>query len=166
MPSPGPRELHGIAAGGIDAARAMLTVLPRIDALLDRAERTVGRLDAVVSRLEDVDSQTRTVLADTEATRRRAHRFVDDVAQRIGSPELEAFASAIHDIPAIARQLDDRVVPALDTLRSVAPDLAQLLKTSRALNEIMATVPGLGRAKRRVESEDVSDRQEHGRESS
>jgi len=49
------------------------------------------------------------------------------------------------------------VVPALDALRNVGADIEQLLATSRALNEMIGTVPGLGRAKKRAESESVPD---------
>src|SRR5579875_2268925 len=118
IPAAGSSELREIAVGGISAGRAVLTVLPRIEALLDHAERTIAQLEVVVARLDNTETEVRRVVADTEATQKRADSFVRQVADRVGQSQIEKFATAIHDIPLIARQLEQRVVPALDALRN------------------------------------------------
>jgi len=55
--------------------------------------------------------------------------------------------------PDLAPQLRDQVIPMLDELQTVAPDLQDLVGTSKALNEIIGSLPGLGRVKKRAEEE-------------
>jgi hypothetical protein len=45
------------------------------------------------------------------------------------------------------------IVPVLDSLSTVAPDLHDLLDVSRELNEMLAKIPGMGRVKDRVEKQ-------------
>ncbi|WP_375481348.1 hypothetical protein [uncultured Jatrophihabitans sp.] len=43
------------------------------------------------------------------------------------------------------------LLPVLSSLRTAAPDLTELVGLSRGLNEIIGALPGLGKAKRRVD---------------
>ena len=57
----------------------------------------------------------------------------------------------IDALPAIVDKLDADILPVLDTLATVAPDLRDLLDVSKELNELIGAVPGLGRVKRNIE---------------
>ena len=59
--------------------------------------------------------------------------------------------------PLLARKLETDVIPILQTLTSVAPDLHDLLDVSRELNEMLAKLPGMGRLKKRVDEEQGLD---------
>jgi hypothetical protein len=54
-------------------------------------------------------------------------------------------------LPPIVGKLDSDILPVLDTLATVAPDLRDLLDVSKELNELIGAVPGLGRVKKRIE---------------
>lgn len=56
--------------------------------------------------------------------------------------------------------MDRDVVPTMKTLQTVAPDLTELLAVSRALNELMGSLPGMGRAKKRVDEELEREREQ------
>jgi hypothetical protein len=47
--------------------------------------------------------------------------------------------------------LEAEILPILATFGTVAPDVRDLLDTTMELNEILGSVPGLGRIKKRVE---------------
>jgi hypothetical protein len=49
------------------------------------------------------------------------------------------------------------IVPVLDSLSTVAPDLHDLLDVSRELNEMLAKIPGMGRVKDRVDKQQAED---------
>ena len=62
----------------------------------------------------------------------------------------------IDSLPSIADKLDADILPVLDTLATVAPDLRDLLDVSKQLNELIGSVPGLGRVKRKIEEDQDS----------
>jgi hypothetical protein len=141
LPVTGPRQLRELAADGVDVGRRLLSLAPRVDTVLDAVELLVERAGALVTRLELLESDGRRVLAAVDDTHDRIRTLLDrdaDTAQRV------------------LRQLDD-VLPTMGELRSVAPDLRDLLTASRALNELIGSVPGLGRAKKRIEEEREQD---------
>ena len=59
----------------------------------------------------------------------------------------------IDQLPRLADKLETDIMPILDTMATVAPDLHDLLEVSRELNEMLAQVPGLSRMKRRIDRE-------------
>ena len=59
-------------------------------------------------------------------------------------------------LPAIVDKLDADILPVLDTLATVAPDLRDLLDVSKELNELIGSVPGLGRVKKKIEEKQDS----------
>jgi hypothetical protein len=59
----------------------------------------------------------------------------------------------IDQLPLLAAKIETDVIPVLNTLTSVAPDLHDLLDVSRELNLMLARLPGMGRVKRRVDEQ-------------
>ena len=57
----------------------------------------------------------------------------------------------IDTLPDIAHKLDRDILPVLDTLGTVAPDLRDLLDVSRQLNVMLSAIPGLGRIRKQIE---------------
>ena len=103
-------------------------LLPRAVGLLDAAERLVARIEALLDAYEP---------ALRDAVPAVAH-----AGDRMAPPQFDA----------LLRELDDALAT-VRTLGTVPPDLRELLAVSRGLNELMGSVPGLGRAKRRVDEE-------------
>jgi hypothetical protein len=75
----------------------------------------------------------------------------------VTAEDVAAVAKLINDLPDIVGKLDRDILPVLDTLGTVAPDLRDLLDVSKDLNEILGSLPGLGRVKRRIEEEQERD---------
>jgi hypothetical protein len=136
LPIAPPRQLRDLAADGVAVAQGMLTMLPRLDSLLDAAAQLLDRVTTLLARIEDSDAAARQVIAEVDTTHRRVRALVD----AYGPASVRILAA-----------IDERGIPLLQTLESVAPDLSELLATSRALNEIIGAVPGLGRAKKRAD---------------
>ena len=59
--------------------------------------------------------------------------------------------------PTSCEKLDSDILPVLDTLGTVAPDLRDLLDLSRVMNELLGAIPGLGHVKRRAEEGQAED---------
>jgi hypothetical protein len=110
-----------------------------------RTDGTVARADALVGRFEPVLD---TLLPTLER-----------LAETTDPREVDALVSLVDHLPLLVGKLETEVVPILETLSTVAPDLRDLLDTSKELNEMLAKLPGMGRIKARVEhQQEIEDR--------
>jgi len=83
--------------------------------------------------------------------------IVSRIADSTSPDEVEAVVRLIDALPIIVERLDRDILPVLDTLSTVAPDLRDLLDVSRVMNELLGSVPGLGRVKKRVEEKRANE---------
>lgn len=145
-------------------------LLERIDVLLRRLETTIDRLDAVVTDLTSTGEAATTVVNNLSGLVGRAdvlashyepglHEAADAftyAATTFGREEVEAIAAYLKFLP-LLQALERDVVPVMGAMGSVAPDLSELLVTSRTLNEMLSSLPGLGRAKKRADAHEDDD---------
>ena len=75
------------------------------------------------------------------------------LAETTAPHEVDAMVELIDHLPVLARKMETDIIPVLDSLSTVAPDLHDLLDVSRELNEMLAKIPGMGRVKDRVEKQ-------------
>jgi hypothetical protein len=71
--------------------------------------------------------------------------------------EVDAMVALLDTLPNIAHKLDRDVLPVLDTLGTVAPDLRDLLDVSKQLNVMLGAIPGLGRIKKQIDERQEQD---------
>lgn len=156
-------------------------LLTRVGALLDRIEITRERADLVVVTVEATNVRAETVVAHTEPVVVRAATLVNrltplldralplldrllPVADRLepmlaqladttSGAEVDAMTRLIDLMPDVVDKLGSDILPVLDTLGTVAPDLRDLLDASRQLNQMLGAIPGLGKMKRKIEDE-------------
>lgn len=127
----GPRQLRDLAGDGVEAGKRLLTLVPRVEGLLDTAEHLLERIARLVVRLEATETATGRVVA-----------VVDSY-----TPSLERLRPLVERLAA-TWQPDD-----VERMKNFGPTMEELLATSRALNEIIGSVPGLGRAKKRADEQ-------------
>ena len=165
------------AAHGPDLARRAAALLPRAARLLDHADALLERLDALLDRLERSELQVRdvvgrvssselaarVVIGQVAQTHRRAEALLDTyepvlqhsvdtaayASERFGPEQVDSVIGYLDHQPML-RRLEEEVLPMMAGLASVAPDLKELIAVSRGLNELMGSVPGLGRARWRL----------------
>jgi ABC-type transporter Mla subunit MlaD len=166
------------AVGLVPRAAAAMT---RLEALLDRAEKTADRLDQVVARADETSQRAHAVLGTAELVTRDASRTVDGAAgvlDRVDTslvawepslrrlaPSLERFASALSPaevtaaislvdrMPLVLDHLENDVLPMLQTLDRVGPDVHELLEVADDLRRVITGLPGIGLLRRRGEDE-------------
>ncbi len=181
LPVPGPRDVWNVLERGADSVEQLLAAVPRVVALLDEAEtmltqvsRVIGQIEetqagaqAVVRRTDEVVDETEKLLARTTPLIDRLTPLLDRMepslialqptlerlAETTDPREVDALVAMIDLLPDIAAKMETHVIPVMDSLSSVSPDLHDLLDVSRELNEMLATVPGLGRMKKRIDEE-------------
>ena len=178
---PDPRQFRSLAAGGVRTTRDLLALGPRIQTALQTFEELLERLTVLLDRLADIEHQARAVLervnhvqdqakdliTETSVLGARVATVADDwspvlakvlptvsnFSETWGAAEVSALAALVRVGPPVVERLGSELIPAVDTLKTVAPDLAELVTASKTLNEIIGAVPGLGRAKKRAQEE-------------
>ncbi len=179
LPFPGPSALFGAAGRGLDAIEQAIALVPRLAAVVTEVETIAARVQAVVTNIEETQAsahaaveRTAGVVADAERLTARLGPLVDEfepslrklepvlrrLADTTDADEVAAVVAMIDLMPELVDKLNKDIVPILDTLGTVAPDLRDLLDTSKELNEMLGALPGLGRVKRRIEEkQDLED---------
>jgi len=105
-----------------------VTVAP----LTDRLAALLGRLEPPLTALQPT---------------------LDRLAETTAPHEVDAMVELIDHLPVIADKMETHVIPVMDSLSSVAPDLHDLLDVSKELNEMLGQIPGISRMKRRIDKE-------------
>lgn len=185
LPVPGPRDVWQLVERGGDALDSLLGAVPRLIALLDEAETMVGRVGGLLDRIEETRTGADAVVARTDVTVTRAEALlvsVDPLNTRLAAlldamepsltrlqptlerlaettdpHEVDALVELVDHLPALARKMETDIMPVLDSLGSVAPDLHDLLDVSRELNEMLSQVPGISRMKKRIDRQQEAE---------
>jgi hypothetical protein len=172
----------GGALALVPAAQALLArasaLVERADALLDHTELVMGRVDDVVTASEaavrEVDAVTTgadRTMAGTTGLVERADALllsVEPVARQ-GVPVLERFVHGVADkevdaalgmldrLPVLLRHVEEDVLPLLQQLEAVGPDVHAILETVQDLTERLEALPGMGLLRRRADREAEDD---------
>ena len=175
-PVPGPRDVLALVERGGEALEQLLAAAPRLGRLLDDAERLLGEVaslisriegtrrdaDALVSRAEEPVRRTNALLIGLEPSLTALQPTLERLAETTDPREVDALVGLIDHLPMVVDKLERDVLPILATLRSVAPDLHDLLDVSRELNEMLGKIPGMGRIKQRVDEQQAEAGHDHG----
>ena len=155
-------------------------VADRVDGLIDRADGIVTEIEGVIVEARgitggaaEVVESARTittgaddVMTSAGTTSRHAQelldlyrpmleraaplagKFVDDLAPE----EIDAAIALVDELPALAHHMATDILPILETLDRVGPDLHELLDVTKDLRQAIDGIPGFGFLKRRGES--------------
>jgi ABC-type transporter Mla subunit MlaD len=163
-------------AGVLDATQPLLK---RADAVLGQTQPLLTRAGKVLDETEPLAKQAGELVATTgplaelagplmqqagdlvgragglldgaEPSLRSLQPMLDRLAQTTSPAEVDAVVQFIDTLPELVQAMRDDVLPIVRTLGTVAPDVRDLLDTTKEFSEILGSLPGLGRIKRRVE---------------
>lgn len=169
VPTPG--RILELAGRTRDIAGQALDMVPRLAALLSQVEeivrilRTIDDVDlriaeAVEKALSIVD-RVEPIVAEFAPTLRVLHPVVQRLAETTDPDEVEAFVRLVNDMPELVAKIHVDALPVLSALGSVPDELRELLITSKELNQIIASVPGLGRMRGKAVREQAEQEREH-----
>jgi ABC-type transporter Mla subunit MlaD len=160
----GPRRALAVAGDSLTALPQLPALVPRVTLLLDTFEAVLARVAGLVDAIAETNLLARSVAEQAAATEAVSEVVADQAvtsSARIAEL-LDRFEPALTDLHPVVNETAHRlhesdaaeVVQTLQALRTVSPDLAELLEVSRTLNEMLAAVPGLGRVKKRIDDDD------------
>ena len=150
LPLPNPFALLTRATALLTGAEALLAEVRR---LLDRIESTRADAGVVIAAVDETRERADLLLEAAQGPLERLLPTLERLAETTDPREVDAMVGLIDRLPLIASRVEADVLPMLQTLSSVAPDLHDLLDVSRELNEMLAKLPGMGRIKKRVDEE-------------
>lgn len=157
-------EVVGRAEGVISRSDDVVT---RTEAIISRTDDVVSRADAVVTRSDRVVSAAASTLDESVALLARLRELLDTtepslvklqpILERLADTthpeEVDALVALVDQLPLLARRMETEIVPIMESLGTVGPDIHDLLDLTRELNEMLASVPGLSRVKKRIDEE-------------
>ncbi len=176
------RSLVAEAAGVLPRVLVLVgqaeSLLVRVNALIDRIETTRQSADAVVERTDAVVTdanalivRTAGTVASVEPTIDRAQHLLDSfapslellkptldrLAKSTSPEEVEAVVRLIDHLPDLVDKMIVDVLPIVENMKTVAPDIHDMLDTIQELNEMIAKIPGMGRIRQRVEDKQAAE---------
>lgn len=134
-------------------------IIARTSTVVGDADEIIGRTSRVVTDANALIVRTAGTVASAEPTVRRADELVsaltppverllptlERLAESTHPEEVEALINLIDHLPMLVGKLEVDIVPILENMRSVGPDIHALLDTVQDLAGMLAKIPGLGR---------------------
>jgi ABC-type transporter Mla subunit MlaD len=176
------RQLAEDVAGVLPRALTLLgqaeALIVRVDALIDRIDATNTRADEQIDRIDrTITSSDKLVLraaglvGSIEPTVARAQHLLDSfapslellqptldrLAKSTSPEEVEALVRLIDHLPELVDRMIADILPIVENMQSVAPDIHDMLDTMHELNEMIAKIPGMGRIRQRVEDKQAAE---------
>lgn len=170
------------ATGALALVPAATALLARASALLDRADALADHAQLVISRIDEVvTASTATVervnvvttkadrsmagatglvdradalLSAIEPVARQGVPIATTIVESFTAKEVAAVVSMIDTLPTVLGHLEDDVMPLLQQLDAVGPDVHAILETVQDLTERIEALPGMGLLRRRADKDD------------
>lgn len=159
-------EARGITTGAADIVGSARTITTGAASVVDEAVGITTGAAEVVESARTITSGADEVMTSAAATSRHAQellenyrpmleraaplikKFVDDLAPE----EIEAAIALVDELPALAHHMSTDILPILETLDRVGPDLHELLDVTKDLRRAIDGIPGFSFLERRGES--------------
>lgn len=141
-------KVQKAATAAVDGVTQIET---RTRAVVERAGGLVEQTDTVVADAARLVHRVEPLLVRFEPVLEKLEPMLARIAETTSPNEVDAVVKLIDMLPNIVDKLDADILPVVDTLSTVAPDLRDVLDIVKELNELIGSVPGLGRVKKKIE---------------
>jgi ABC-type transporter Mla subunit MlaD len=158
------RDAGALVQAGAERLQLVDDAVARVETAVSAAYAETARVATVRAETEALMTDAGPLLADLaatvnrlEPTLRRLAPALSRLADSLGPEEAAALAEVGKQLPSLTDRLDGDIAPALGTLETVAPDVRELVDTSKQLNELLGHVPGMGRIRKKMEADQPDD---------
>ncbi len=79
--------------------------------------------------------------------------LVAQLADNVTTADISRLVDLLRASPAVLEQVQSDVLPVLSSLETVAPNIEELVTASAGLSEMVGSVPGMGKVKKRLEEQ-------------
>ena len=119
--------------------------------------RVPGRAGDLVTTVGPLNERLAALLDRMEPALTKLQPTLDRLAETTDPREVDAMVELIDHLPTIAHKMETDILPILDSMGSVAPDLHDLLDVSRELNAMLSQIPGISRVMKRIDREQEAE---------
>lgn len=144
-------RVSGVVAGAERTVGAVEAVVESVQATQQRAMAQIDRMAGVATVASHTADRAAGLVEQYLPSLERLRPIVERLSRTTDADEVESIVTLIDLLPTVVQRLDADILPVLDTLGSVAPDLHALLDLSRDLNDMLSSIPGLGWIRGRTE---------------
>lgn len=158
MKVPTPFDALRLAEQSRRAVLDAIALVPRLVTIVGQVEQLLARVDGIMAAVEIVERRATHAVTDAQALLDRVDPIfvqyqasltqlapvIERLAETTDHREVDAVVKLMNHLPVIVDRIDGDILPILNTLDTVAPDLRGLLDASMELNEIITSIPGLG----------------------
>lgn len=144
-------------ASADDVVRRTDAVVGRAETLLDRTGGVVDKGEATLAETAPLTRRLRELLDVTEPSLVKLQPVLERLAETTHPEEVDALVQLIDHLPMLADRMESEIVPIIESMGNVGPDIHDLLDLTRELNGMLASVPGLSRVKNRIDEEQAEN---------
>lgn len=150
-------RVEGIADRADEAITHLHVTRRRADDAVQRMHGTTSGADEVVHRTKELVDRVDPLLADYEPALTVLAPLVRRLAASSGPSEVDALMTLLDRLPQLVASLDEEILPVLETLGTVGPDIHDLLDTVQDMRQVVKGVPGSRLFHRRGAEETAGD---------
>jgi methyl-accepting chemotaxis protein len=160
IPLPRPTDVIRWTANTVATAAS---VPVRVVALLSAAEAVVARANELVNGTERAIAGAEKAVAHAQRVTAAAEeqvaatRPVIEFVEEFSAHEVQAAIRLVDELPRLAQHLNDDLLPILNTLNRVGPDIHELLDVVKDVRQAILGIPGFDYLRRRGEGKDAED---------
>lgn len=151
------QRVSGVVTGVERMMTAVEAVVESVQTTQQRAMAQIDRMAGVATVASHTADRASALVDDYLPSLDRLRPIVERLARTTDAHEVESIVALVDLMPTVVKRLDTDILPVLDTLGTVAPDLRDLLNLSRELNEMLSSIPGLGWIRNRSEKRDPAE---------
>ena len=127
----------------------------------DQVQATVGIAADAVAKAQRLTGEVQELLAKFRPALTQLAPLTEQLANSFTAADVSALLQVLRAAPTLLGKLETQVLPVVQTLDSIAPDVREILAASEGLGEMVGSVPGMGKIKKRIQQEH-SDREPTG----
>ncbi len=150
-------ETDDVVSGADRVVAGSADVVGRAGTVVTRSGTVVTRSDALITAVGPLNDRIASLLDRLEPSLTRLQPILARLAETTSPAEVDAMVALVDQMPRLTNRVEADIMPVLDSLNTVAPDLHDLLDVSRELNLILTKIPGMGRVKDKIDEEQEAE---------
>lgn len=113
--------------------------------------QTIGAVDDLAAEAAALIRETTALLSSLSPALLELAPAIGRLADNLTVADVDAAVGMIRAAPPVLDRVESEVLPVLSSLDTVAPSLEELVDASADLSEMVGSVPGMGKVKKRLE---------------
>jgi len=147
------RDLHATQKQADAELVAVRSTRGRADAVVDEVVTVVTAAGGMVDEVALLVTETSALASGFRPAVTKLAPMVHQLAASVETGDVAAVLRLIRSTPEVLDRVQTDVLPVLNSLDTVGPNLEEVVAVSAELSEMVGSVPGMGKVKKRIQKE-------------